>query len=68
MNRMYELSIIDHRKKTLKRLRENEEAYAGLENKNSVYARGIKELQDRHRAVYEIYANAPDSMVTDSEI
>ena len=59
---MYKVSIRDHRKVAKKRLTENEKAYNSLQNKDSVYARSIKQLQDLHRQVYEIYKNAPDEI------
>lgn len=59
---MYKVSIADHRRSAKKRLTENEKAYDSLKEKGSVYAKSIKQLQDLHRAVYEIYKNAPDEI------
>lgn len=57
---MYKVSICDNRRIAKKRLLENEKAYNSLQNKNSIYAKSIKQLQDLHWQVYEIYKNAPD--------
>jgi len=59
---MYKVSIKDHRRIAKKRLSDNEKAYNSLQNKDSLYARSIKQLQDLHRATYEIYKNAPDEI------
>ena len=59
---IYKVSIKDHRRIAKKRLFDNEKAYNSLQNKDSLYARSIKQLQDLHRAVYEIYKNAPDEI------
>ena len=62
MGTMYKVSIKDRRKTETFALREIEKAYDSLKNKDSVYARGIKQLQDCQRAVCDIYDNAPDEI------
>jgi len=62
MTDVYKISIKDHRRLAKKRLTENEKAYASLKNKESLYAKAIKGLQDLHRQVYEIYRDAPDEI------
>ena len=57
---VYKVSISDHRRTSKKRVRENESCYESLKNKDSEYARIVKQLGDLHRAVAEIYTNAPD--------
>lgn len=59
---LYKISLPSHRRESSKRLNENERAYSSLENKNSSYAKQMKALQDLHRAVYEIYKNAPNEL------
>ncbi len=61
MSDVYRVSIRDHRAIAKKKLSDNEKAYAS-QNKESAHAKGIKQLQDLHRQVYEIYKNAPNEI------
>ena len=63
MSDMYRVSIRDHRRIAMSKLSENEKCYDSLQNKESSYAKGIKQLQDLHRQVYSIYKNAPDGVL-----
>ena len=62
MASMYQISIKEWRKKSVKALRENEQAYNSLKDKTTIYAREIKALQDLHRKVDEIYKRAPSNI------
>lgn len=59
---IYLISLKDVRRKHKKALKENEQCYNSLKNKDSEYARIVKALQDLHRKAYEIYKDAPDEI------
>ena len=61
-DKMYKLSLKDHRASSKKRLAENERAYDSLKDKTSKYARTIKALQDLHKQAYEVYKNADNEI------
>jgi hypothetical protein len=65
--KIYSVSLKNIRAASKKRLRENEQCYNSLNNKDSEYARIVKALQDLHRQVYEIYKNAPNELPVNSK-
>ena len=61
MNFIYEQSIKDWRWKHTTRLTKNRRAYKNLVNKESGYAKEIKQLGDLHEAALKVYKDAPDT-------
>lgn len=63
INKIYKLSLTDHKSRLKKLLRENDRCYASLTVKDSDYAIVIKALGDLHRKAYEVYNSAPESVL-----
>ena len=59
---IYLISLKSARRRLKKAVRENEQCYNSLKNKDNEYARIVKALGDLHRSAYEIYKNAPDEL------